>query len=299
LENTEEHRRAYRQLLFEISPKSNKYIGGVILYDETVHQKDSHGVSFIKTMQDNGIVPGIKLDIGLVGIPGSSVDQVTQGIDDLHKRVAKYFDLGCRFAKWRAAYGVTDRNPSDQCIELNSSLLARYAAICQAGGLVPIVEPEVLVTEGSHSIQRSYDVTARVLHEQFVHLWKNNVDLSRMLLKPNMIIQGDQCSTKASPKEVAVHTVDILKKTTPSTVPGILFLSGGQSEDESAIHLNEMNKLGSLPWHLSFSYGRALQHSCIKTWNGESKNVEAAQQVFMNKASNCSLASLGKLDKCL
>jgi len=299
LENTEEHRRAYRQLLFEISPQSNKYIGGVILYDETVHQKDSHGVPFLKTMIDNGIVPGIKLDTGLVNLPGHKTDQVAQGLDDLHKRVTKYFDLGCRFAKWRGAYSINSTcSPSDLCVELNAIGLARYAAICQFGGLVPIVEPEVLVTEGDHSIQRSLDVTHRVLHETFVQLFKNNVCLERMLLKPNMILPGDKNSQKASHKEVAQLTVNVLKQTTPSSVPGILFLSGGQSEDDSALHLNEMNKLGPHPWVLSFSYGRALQHSCIAAWKGDEKNVKHAQDVYMKKANNCSLAALGKLEKC-
>lgn len=300
LENNENHRRAYRQLLFEISPTANKYIGGVILYDETVHQKDDNNVAFVKTLTDNGIVPGIKLDQGLVNLPNCKVDQVTQGIDDLHKRVDSYFNLGCRFAKWRAAFAITENgHPSDLCIELNANLLARYAAICQFGGLVPIVEPEVLVTEGKHSFQKSLDVTTRVLHETFVHLWKNNVNLERMILKPNMILSGDKSGEKVSQKDVAVATVSVLKKTVPSTVPGILFLSGGQTEDESALHLNEMNKLGHLPWYLSYSYGRALQHSCIATWKGDSNNVKAAQQVYLNKALNCSLASQGKLEKCL
>jgi len=300
LENNEEHRRAYRQLLFEISATSNKYIGGVILYDETTHQKDTQGVSFLKTMIDNGIVPGIKLDAGLINLPGHSVDQVTQGLDDLGKRVAKYYDAGCRFAKWRAAYSINQQgSPSDLCIELGASGLARYAAICQAGGLVPIVEPEVLVTEGTHTIQQSLDVTHRVLHETFAHLFRNGVCLERILLKPNMILPGDKCVTTASHKEVAELTVSVLKKTVAPAVPGILFLSGGQSEDDSAYHLNEMVKIGHLPWVLSFSYGRALQHSCIKAWQGKQENVKAAQQVYMNKALNCSLAALGKLDKCL
>lgn len=300
LENTEEHRRAYRQLLFEISPESNKYIGGVILYDETTRQKDTKGVSFLKTMIDNGIVPGIKLDAGLINLPGHSVDQVAQGLDDLHKRVATYYDMGCRFAKWRAAFSINESgSPSDLAIELGASGLARYAAICQAGGLVPIVEPEVLVTEGNHSMQKSYDVTHRVLHETFVHLFKNGVNLSRILLKPNMILAGDKHSTRPSHKEVAEQTICVLKKTVAPAVPGILFLSGGQSEDESAYHLNEMNKIGHLPWTLSFSYGRALQHSCIKTWQGKPELVKDAQKVYMNKSLNCSLAALGKLDKCL
>jgi len=300
LENTEEHRRAYRQLLFENSDFSNQYIGGVIMYDETVHQKDDKGTLFVKKLIDNGIVPGIKLDLGLVNIPGSQIDQVTQGIDDLHKRVDNYFNLGCRFAKWRAAYSITETNPSCLCVELNSSLLARYASICQFGGLVPIVEPEVLVTEGSHSFQRSLDVTRKVLHETFIHLWKNNVNLERMILKPNMILSGDKFEgKKETHKEVAIATIDVLKKTVPSSVPGILFLSGGQSEDDSAIHLNEMNKIGNLPWYLSFSYGRALQHSCIQTWKGEEKNVKDVQKVYFNKALNCSLASKWKIEKCL
>ena len=182
---------------------------------------------------------------------------------------------------------------------MNANLLARYAAICQFGGLVPIVEPEVLVTEGSHSFQRSYDVTARVLHETFAHLWRNNVNLERMILKPNMILSGDKSGKKESHHEVATATVDVLKKTVPSKVPGILFLSGGQSGDEAAWNLNEMNKIPHLPWYLSYSYGRALQHSCIDTWKGDSNNVKQAQQVYLNKALNCSLASKGKLEKCL
>jgi len=295
LENNETNRRKYRQLLFSVSEEAHKYIGGVILYDETVHQKDDHNVPFLKLMIDNGIVPGIKLDNGLVNLPGSN-DQVAWGLDGLSKRVQTYFDLGFRFSKWRAAYSISSNGqPSDLCVELNASYLASYASICQHGGLVPIVEPEVLVTEGGHNLQKSYDVTQRVLHETFVHLWKHNVDLEKMILKPNMILSGEKSGEKVSHKDVATATVSVLKKTVPSAVPGVLFLSGGQTEEESAIHLDEMNKIGKLPWHLSFSYGRALQQSCIQKWNGEDKNIKDAQAVYLQKALNCSLASMGKL----
>jgi len=300
LENTEPHRRAYRQLLFETAKESHQYIGGVILYEETLYQKDDKNTPFVDILKSNGIVPGIKVDLGLTNLPGNfNSDQVTQGLDDLHKRVEKYHQAGARFAKWRAAYTVNEEThqPSDLCVEINSFELARYAAICQSCGLIPIVEPEVLVTEGHHKMQTSYDVTRKVLVSTFQQLYRHGVDLERTILKPNMILTGDKSGEKKSHVEVAEATVRVLRDTVPSSIPAIMFLSGGQTEDEAAKNLNEINKVSGTikPWYLTFSYGRALQDSCIKTWKGEEKNVVEAQKVFLEKAKNCYLAAQGKL----
>eukprot|EP01080_Neovahlkampfia_damariscottae_P009256 gene9256-1343_t len=301
LENTVENRQAYRQLLFDVSPEAKQYIGGVILYEETLYQKTSDGVPFVKVLQDNGIVPGIKVDLGLIDIPGNTEgEQVAQGLDGLSKRMAQYYKDGARFAKWRGAYKVTQTSPSNQCVQDNAVMLAKYAAICQINGIVPIVEPEVLVTEGDNTIERSYEVTETVLAETFYQLQKHNVNLARIVLKPNMVLAGKKCPKQNTAQEIAEATVKCLAATVPPAVPGILFLSGGQTEDESAINLNEINKVkAAKPWYLGYSYGRALQHSAIMAWQGKKENVKAAQQAYLNKSINCSLASQGKLDKCL
>lgn len=287
-------------MLFHTAKESHQYIGGVILYEETLFQKDDKGTPFVDILKSNGVVPGIKVDLGLTSLPGNfNSDQVTQGLDDLHKRVEKYYEAGARFAKWRAAYTVNEetQQPSDLCVEINSFELARYAAICQSCGLIPIVEPEVLVTEGKHKMQTSYDVTRKVLISTFQQLYRHGVDLERTILKPNMILTGDKSGEKKNHVEVAEATVRVLKDTVPSSIPAVMFLSGGQTEDEAAKNLNEINKISGTikPWYLTFSYGRALQDSCIKTWKGEEKNVVEAQKVFLEKAKNCYLAAQGKL----
>jgi len=296
VENVEKNRQQYRQLLFGVAKESSKYIGGVILYEETLFQKDDNGVDFTKILRDAGIVPGIKVDLGQKVIPGTKNELRTQGLTDLDKRIAKYYKQGARFAKWRASYDVTKDLPSDLAIEEQSIQLARYAAICQVNGLVPIVEPEVLVVEGDHDAKRSYEVTHKVLAATFYYLHKHNVNLSRIILKPNMILAGKKNKDKSSTQKVAEDTLKVLRDTVPTSVPAILFLSGGQTEDESAENLNAMNASSTKkPWYLSFSYGRALQESCLKTWLGKSENVKKAQEVYLQKAKNCYLAALGKL----
>jgi fructose-bisphosphate aldolase, class I len=301
LENTETNRQAYRQLLFDVSSEANKYIGGVILYEETLYQKTLDGVLFSKVLTDNGIVPGIKVDLGLVLIPGNkNGEEVAQGLDNLSKRCAEYYRAGARFAKWRGAYRINDTLPSQECIVGNAINLARYAAICQINGLVPIVEPEVLVTEEDQTIERSYEVTEAVLAETFYQLQKHNVNLERIFLKPNMVLPGTKCKKQNTSVEIAEATVKVLRATVPPAVPGIVFLSGGQSEDEAAINLNEINKVkGEKPWYLTYSYGRALQHSAIVAWGGKKENVKAGQDAYLAKSINCSLASQGKLENCL
>lgn len=268
------------------------------MYEETLFQKNDKGVDFTKVLTDAGIVPGIKVDLGQTEIPGTKKELRAQGITDLDKRIAKYYKQGARFAKWRASYEVSKDLPSDLAVEEQSIQLARYAAICQANGLVPIVEPEVLVVEGDHDAKRSYEVTHQVLSSVFYYLHKHKVNLSRILLKPNMILAGAKNKDKSSTQKVAEDTVKVLKDTVPSTVPGILFLSGGQTEDEAAENLNAINALSvKKPWYLSFSYGRALQKSCLKAWSGKSENVKKAQEAYLEKAKNCYLAALGKLKK--
>jgi len=296
LENTENNRRNYRELLFHTSLESSKYIGGVILYEETLFQKDNSGKLFSEILKENGIVIGIKVDQGLFDTP---TGQITQGLDDLNKRVERYYKAGARFAKWRAAYSIKlneeEQQPNDLIIELNSSNLAKYASICQLGGLIPIIEPEVLVTETKNlSFKKSYEITKKVLQITFKHLFLHNIDLKRIILKPNMILSTLE---NLSHKEIAEATIFCLKETVPSIVPTIMFLSGGQTEEEAVKNLNEINKVNQLkPWYLSFSYGRALQDSCIKTWKGDQNNVKNAQLVYLEKAKKCYLAAQGKLE---
>jgi fructose-bisphosphate aldolase class I len=298
VENVEENRRAYRDLLFSVSKEASQYISGVILYEETLYQKDSNGVDFVKVLQDHGIVPGIKVDQGLAFIPGGNGEQYTEGLTGLAKRCQKYFAQGARFAKWRAVFNVdvAKNQPSEHAVRLNSDLLARYAAICQENGLVPIVEPEILVLEGSHNIEVSYEVTKRVLAAVYKALHDNHVVLERTILKPNMVLAGSKSTDKATPQQIAELTVRALRNTVPPAVPGIMFLSGGLSEEEAADYLNLINKVpGPSPWAISFSYGRALQHSALKAWKGSAENVKAGQEAYLQKANNCFLAAQGKL----
>jgi len=296
LENTESNRRAYRELLFT-TPDFEKYISGVILYEETLYQSTADGKPFVKLLQEKGVIPGIKVDKGTVVLPGTNGETATQGLDDLGKRCAKYYADGARFAKWRAVLKIGNGQPSEMAILENAHGLARYAQICQENGLVPIVEPEVLV-DGTHTIDECVRASERVFAGVVKALQDFNILLEGALLKPNMITSGSECSTKAGAQEIAWKTVRTLLRTIPGAMPGIMFLSGGQSESEATVNLNAMNKLTDVkkPWNLSFSYGRALQHSCIKTWAGDANNLKKAQDVFLEKAKSNSEATLGKFE---
>lgn len=299
LENNEDNRRRYRELLFTTPGGVGDFVSGAILYEETLFQDARDGVSMVEHMKNLGIVPGIKVDKGTVPLPGSPQEVTTQGLDGLADRCAKYYAAGARFAKWRAVYSITDKLPSSHCIELNSTGLARYAAICQTQGLVPIVEPEVLM-DGTHSIERSIEVTRDVLSSVFRALVENRVNLKRMLLKPNMTLAGLN-GPAADPQLAARATLDTLRDTVPPSVPGIVFLSGGQSEEEATVHLDWINKLNKSdlrpsPWTLSFSYGRALQASAIKAWAGKEENVKAGQDAFFKRARLNGAAVLGEYD---
>lgn len=296
LENNEENRRAYRELLFT-TPDFEKYISGVILFEETVKQSTKDGKKFIDLLKEKDVIPGIKLDRGTAIIPGTQDETATLGLDDLAKRAKEFYDLGCRFTKWRAVLKIGNGQPSDVAIQENAWGLARYAAICQANGLVPIVEPEVL-SDGDHDIDTCLRASQKVYAAVFKALADNNVYLEGILLKPNMITSGASYPNRkdVSAKEIAYKTVTALSRTVPPAVPGIMFLSGGQSEDEATANLNAMNQITDIktPWSLSFSYGRALQHSAIKAWNGKAENLKAAQEVLITKARNNSEAQLGK-----
>jgi len=295
VENTEENRRAYRQLLFS-SKGWGQYFSGCILYEETLYQKNDAGKPFVEVLNQEGVIPGIKVDKGTVVIPHTDGETATQGLDDLHKRCAEYYKAGARFAKWRAVLKITDTCPTELAIQENAWGLARYASICQDNGLVPIVEPEVLM-DGTHSLKRCVEVTQRVLAVVFKALADNKVYLEGALLKPNMVTpghSGEEYKT-TTPLQVAEATVTVLQRTVPPALPGIMFLSGGQSEEEASVELNAINRYpGSKPWHLSFSYGRALQASCLEAWKGDKANVEAAQKAFLERAKANSDANLGK-----
>jgi len=263
------------------------------MYEETLYQKTAAGVPFVEVMKAAGIVPGIKVDKGVVTIPGTNGETSTQGIDDLGKRCAEYYAAGARFAKWRGVIYIKDGCPSELAIQENVTRLARYAAICQANGLVPIVEPEVLM-DGTHTIEIAAEVTERVLAAQYKALSDHHVMLEGTLLKPNMVRSGEDAATPAGPAEIARATVRVLQHTVPVAVPGIMFLSGGMSEEEASITLNEINKFpGKKPWHLSFSYGRALQQSVLQAWKGKAENVAAAMKALQVRASANSQANLG------
>lgn len=298
VENTEDNRRAYRELLFRVAKESSEYISGVILYEETLFQKAKDGTDFVKLLNDAGIVPGIKVDAGLANLPGGNGEQYTEGMDGLGKRCQKYFKQGARFAKWRAVILIDQSKgfPTTHAINVNADLLARYAAVCQENGLVPIVEPEIMVMEGTHNIQVSYQVTRQVLAAVFQALANYNVVLERIILKPNMVLAADKSAEKATSQQIAELTAKVLRNTVPPAVPGIMFLSGGQNEEESAQNLNNINKVpGQSPWAVSFSYGRALQHSALKAWSGKDENVKAGQDQYLAKAKACFLAAQGKL----
>lgn len=298
VESTENTRRDYRELLLG-TPNISDFIAGVILFDETLNQKTSQGELFPDMLKKLGILPGIKVDKGLVALPNTRDEQTTQGLDGLHERLADYKAKGATFAKWRAVYAVSNNTPSPLALRANAEGLASYAALCQAHGIVPIVEPEVLI-DGDHTLERCAEVTEPVLHSVFHALHKHKVQLEHIVLKPSMVISGKQCSTKATVEQVAKATVTILKRTVPAAVPTINFLSGGQTPEEATAHLNAMNALfPQLPWHLSFSYARALQDYPMKIWHGDKNNVTAAQKAFYERAKLNSLASNGKYNSSM
>ena len=294
VESTPATRRDYREMLFR-SAEMAKYISGVILYDETIRQNAADGTPLVKLIEKAGAIPGIKVDKGTKPLPFCANEVVTEGLDGLRERLKEYRGLGARFAKWRAVIDIGERHvmPSYTCIKANAHALARYAALCQDEDIVPIVEPEVLM-DGGHDIDRCAEVTEWVLKETFQELFYNRVALEGMVLKPNMAVPGKKSAKRAAVAEVAEKTVRVLKACVPAAVPGIAFLSGGQSDEEATAHLNAINKLGPLPWHVTFSYGRALQAAPQKAWSGKAENVAAAQRAFGHRAAMNGLAALGQ-----
>ena len=293
VESTEESRRDYREMLFRATEAMSKYVSGVILYDETIWQNAKDGTPLVKLIEQAGSIPGIKVDEGTQALPACPGELVTKGLDKLAERLPKYYERGARFAKWRAEIDIGADIPSMTSIRVNAHALARYAAQCQAAQIVPIVEPEVLM-DGDHDIVRCYEVTQRVLNKTFQELRAQRVELEGMVLKPNMAVSGKKCRKQASVEEVAEKTVRLLKACVPAAVPGIAFLSGGQSDEEATAHLNAMNRLGPLPWPLTFSYGRALQAAPQKAWAGKPENVATGQRAFTHRARMNALASKGE-----
>ncbi|MHB8513112.1 MAG: class I fructose-bisphosphate aldolase [Actinomycetota bacterium] len=294
-ESTEDSRRAYREMLFTTAG-SGDFISGVILFDETIRQKASDGRTLVSILESQGIIPGIKVDKGAVPLSFAPQEKVTEGLDGLPARCDEYVKLGAKFTKWRAVIDIAGSQiPSSYCIEVNAHALARYAAIAQQAGLVPIVEPEVLM-DGDHTIERCNEVTIETLRVTFDALYRQRVRFEDMLLKPNMIVAGKKCASQPTNKVVAQMTVEALKTAVPASVPGIVFLSGGMSDEDATDRLNEMNKLGAHPWELSFSYGRALQAPALKAWKGEASNVEAGQKAYYHRAKMNGLARSGAYD---
>ena len=292
LESTEENRRAYRELLFT-APGAAEYISGVILYDETIRQKTKDGVPFPAYLAQNKMIPGIKVDMGAKPLPGFPGETMTEGLDGLPARMAEYYKLGARFAKWRAVIDIGAGIPTQYAINANAEGLARYAAICQEAQIVPIVEPEVLM-DGAHSIERCEEVTNAVLDSVFSHLFAARVVLEGMVLKPNMVIPGKKCADQASPERIAEATLRTLKRQVPTAVPGIAFLSGGQSPKDATLHLNLMHAAGPLPWGLTFSYGRALQEDALNAWAGKPGSFGNGQKAYALRAKLNGLAAVGE-----
>ena len=292
VDSSEENRMNYRRILLESKEAMENYISGVILFDETIRQSNSAGEKLVDIIKKSGTLPGIKVDMGAKSLAKMQDETVTEGLDGLRERLQEYSELGAKFAKWRAVISISEKNPSQLCIDANAHALARYAALCQESEIVPIVEPEVLM-DGSHSIQKCYDVTKKTLLKVFDNLLLHNVDLKGICLKPNMIIGGSENSQRSTSKEIAQMTVDCFKECVPEEVPGIVFLSGGQSEIEATENLNEINKIENTPWKLSFSYGRALQSSALKAWQGKLENEDLCSEVFTHRAKMNSLASKG------
>ena len=296
VESTEDNRRAYRELLFTSEDAMRNYISGVILFDETLRQTASNGKQLAEIIQAAGAVPGIKVDKGAKDLSGAPGEKVTEGLDGLRERLAEYYDLGARFAKWRAVITIADELPTWNCIKANAHALARYASLCQEAGIVPIVEPEVLMDgpNSNHDIDKCYEVTHWTLRTVFRELNDARVKLEGIVLKPNMVIAGQKCVKQATAEEVVDQTLSCLRATVPAAVPGIAFLSGGQSDQAATQHLSLMNAAGNLPWSLTFSYGRALQAAALKAWSGKSENVAAGQRAFSHRAKMNSLAAKGE-----
>ena len=293
VDSTEDNRRDYRELLFRTTKAMHDHISGVILFDETIRQKAADGTPLVKVIEHAGAIPGIKVDKGAKRLAFCPGETITEGLDGLRERLTEYRELGARFCKWRAVIDIGAGIPSHDAINANAHALARYAALCQEQDLVPIVEPEVLM-DGDHTIERCEAVTMWTLKTVFQELYYAKVKLEGMVLKPNMIVPGMKCATQASDQEIAEKTIRVLKDCVPAAVPGIAFLSGGQADVEATARLDAMNKIGGLPWNLSFSYGRALQHAPQVTWSGKTENVAAAQAAFSHRAEMNGLATLGK-----
>ena len=294
VESTEQNRNIYRDLLFTTNGMQ-EFISGVILYDETIRQSTiKNGIPFPNFLSELGVIPGIKVDAGAKNLSGTDGEKVTEGLDGLDDRLKEYYELGARFAKWRAVITIGQSEPSGTCISANAHALARYASLCQQNGIVPIVEPEILM-DGDHNIEDSFLISEEVLHNVFYELYGQNVELEGMVLKPNMVLSGYNCPEQASLEQVAELTVRVFKRCVPSAVPGIAFLSGGQSDERATAHLNAMNKLlGAFsPWSLTFSYGRALQAPALKKWIGKDENISDAQDAFYKRAKLNSLATKG------
>jgi len=292
LESTEEHRRTYREMLFT-APGAGEAVSGVILYDETIHQSTRDGTPFPQYLARQGIIPGIKVDLGAKPLAGFPGETITEGLDGLRERLIAYRGLGARFAKWRAVIDIAAGIPTGFAIQANAHALARYAALCQENDIVPIVEPEVLM-DGAHTLDRCAEVTERTLQSVFDQLFEQRILLEGMVLKPNMVISGKKAANRAPPQAVAEATVRVLKQHVPPAVPGIAFLSGGQSPAEATLHLSLINQLGPLPWSITFSYGRALQDEALKAWGGSAANVPAAQKEFVRRAKLTALATTGR-----
>ena len=293
--STEENRRDYREMLFT-TDGAEKFVSGVILYDETLRQKGKNGTPLVDILNQRGMIPGIKVDKGVINLPGTAEEKITEGLDGLGKRLAEYYGLGARFAKWRAVISIdaASGKPSQLALEANADALARYAALCQQANIVPIVEPEILM-DGAHAIGVTEEATERTLRTVFARLALHRVALEGMVLKPNMVIHGEKSTSPAGVEDVADATVRVLLRTVPAAVPGIAFLSGGQSDEASTAHLNAMNARNpNLPWKLTFSYGRALQALPLKLWGGKAANVPNAQKGYLHRAKLNGLAAQGK-----
>ncbi len=296
VENTEDNRRDYREMLFRSTEAMTDYISGVILFDETIRQKSADGALLVDLLRSAGAIPGIKVDKGAQPMAGFPDEKITEGLDGLRDRLSEYHELGARFAKWRAVIDIADGIPSGACIQANAHALARYACLCQEAGIVPIVEPEVLMDgpEATHDIETCFEVTEWALNTLFTELYQMDVMLEGVILKPNMVLPGKNAANLAAPEEVAELTVRCLKASVPAAVPGVAFLSGGQSDVQATQHLHLMNAMGDLPWNLTFSYGRALQQSALKAWGGKAENAPAAQKAFLHRAKMNGLAARGQ-----
>lgn len=298
-ENIETNRRDWRDMLFRTRPAMDDHISGVILYDETLRQAASDGTPMVDLIKVTGAIPGIKVDKGITPLAGRPGETITQGLDGLRERLAEYYELGARFAKWRAVIEISHpdvtvgRTPTEGGIKANTHALGRYAALCQEAGIVPIVEPEVLMG-GAHSVERCHEVTERALNSLFTELYEQGVALEATILKPNMVVAGKQCTEQPTREQIATRTIKVLKDTVPAAVPGIAFLSGGQENEEATRNLDMMNKIGGFPWKLTYSYGRALQQSALFAWQGEAENYAAAQAAFTHRAKMNGLASKGE-----